>query len=140
MKPDCPGTMTPDYKRHDTTDLFGTMSPSASEVLRNTRHSHKATDVLTLVELIDLGARRHLAIDVTLDNLPRCNTKHTPTSVPHQRHALWASALHPNICLLAEPPRPAALPSPRTSAASRHLQLGARPSPRHHRMPGILEC
>ena len=97
MKPLWPRTMTPDCKRHGTTDLFGAMNVSAGEVPHNTRHSHKATDVLALVELMDLGVPPHLAIHVLLDNLARCKTEHTATWVPHRRQARWHQHSTPRL-------------------------------------------
>jgi hypothetical protein len=126
--------MTPDYKRHNTTHLFGTMNPSAGEVLHNTRHSHRATDVLTLVELIDLGAPRHVAIHVALDNLPRCNTKHTPTLVPHRRHALWPQHSIPTSASSLN-----LLVGPLSLLSERRLHRGAFSS-LHHLLLAITTC
>jgi hypothetical protein len=39
-------TMTHDYMRNGTTDLFAAMNAGTGEVLPATRKSHKATDVL----------------------------------------------------------------------------------------------
>jgi hypothetical protein len=39
-------TLTHDYKRHGTTDLFAAMNVGTGEVLFDTKKSHKATDVL----------------------------------------------------------------------------------------------
>lgn len=54
------GTMTHDYKRHGTTDLFAAMNVATGEVLYDTRTSHKATDVLRFFKLIDLHVENGL--------------------------------------------------------------------------------
>jgi transposase/transposase-like protein len=69
MKPGRAGTMTHDYKRNGTTDLFAAMNVATGEVLYDTRPSHKATDVLAFFKLIDLHVPRHLDVHVILDNL-----------------------------------------------------------------------
>ena len=47
-------TMTHDYKRNGTTDLFAALNVGTGEVLTATRKSHKATDVLAFFKWIDL--------------------------------------------------------------------------------------
>jgi hypothetical protein len=69
MKPGRGGTMTHDYKRHGTTDLFAAMNVATGEVLYDTRTSHKATDVLRFFKLIDLHVPKDLEVPVILDNL-----------------------------------------------------------------------
>ncbi len=69
MKPGRGGTMTHDYKRHGTTDLFAAMNVATGEVLYDTRRSHAATDVLRFFKLLDLHVPKHLEIHVVLDNL-----------------------------------------------------------------------
>jgi len=62
-------TMTHDYKRNGTTDLFAALNVGTGEVLTATRRSHKATDVLAFFKWIDLHVDRDLEIHVVLDNL-----------------------------------------------------------------------
>jgi transposase len=62
-------TMTHDYKRNGTTDLFAALNVGTGEVLTATRRSHKATDVLAFFKWIDLHVERDLDIHVVLDNL-----------------------------------------------------------------------
>jgi transposase len=69
MKAGRGGTMTHDYKRHGTTDLFAAMNVSTGEVLYDTRKSHTATDVLRFFKLIDLHVPEGLEVHVILDNL-----------------------------------------------------------------------
>jgi transposase len=69
MKAGRAGTMTHDYKRHGTTDLFAAMNVGTGEVLYDTKKSHKAADVLAFFKLIDLHVEKDLEIHVVLDNL-----------------------------------------------------------------------
>jgi len=69
MKAGRGGTMTHDYKRHGTTDLFAAMNVATGEVLYDTRTSHKAADVLRFFKLIDLHVPKELEVHVILDNL-----------------------------------------------------------------------
>lgn len=62
-------TMTSDYKRNGTTDLFAALNVGTGEVLHQTRKTHKGTDVLAFFKWIDLHTPRDLEIHVVLDNL-----------------------------------------------------------------------
>jgi transposase len=62
-------TVTHDYKRHGTTDLFAAMNLGTGKVLFDTKKSHKGTDVLAFFKYIDLHVPKHLDIHVVLDNL-----------------------------------------------------------------------
>jgi transposase len=69
MKAGRGSTMTHDYKRHGTTDLFAALNIGTGEVLYDCAKGHKATDVLRFFKLIDLHVARHLDVHVVLDNL-----------------------------------------------------------------------
>jgi transposase len=69
MKRGRAGTMTHDYKRNGTTDLFAAMNIATGEVLYDCKKGHKATDVLRFFKLIDLHVPKDLEIHVVLDNL-----------------------------------------------------------------------
>lgn len=69
MKPGRARTMTHDYKRHGTIDLFAAMNIATGEVLHATRRAHAGTDVLAFFKWIDLHVPRHLDVHVVLDNL-----------------------------------------------------------------------
>jgi transposase len=62
-------TMTHDYKRNGTTDLFAALNVGTGEVLHQTRKTHAGTDVLSFFKWIDLHTPRDLEIHVVLDNL-----------------------------------------------------------------------
>jgi len=69
MTPGRGRTMTHDYKRNGTTDLFAALNVGTGEVLHQAGKTHKGTDVLTFFKWIDLHTARDLEIHVVLDNL-----------------------------------------------------------------------
>ena len=62
-------TMTHDYKRNGTTDLFAALDIATGEVTVDFRDSHTGEDVLRFFKQIDKGVPRDLEIHVVLDNL-----------------------------------------------------------------------
>lgn len=62
-------TMTHDYKRNGTTDLFAALNIATGEVTTDFRDSHTAGDVLRFFKQIDKNVPRDLEIHVVLDNL-----------------------------------------------------------------------
>src|SRR5256885_3462111 len=68
MKPGRAGTMTHDYKRHGTVDLFAAMNIATGEVLTDCQKGHAATDVLRFFKRIDAAVPRGLSVHVVLDN------------------------------------------------------------------------
>jgi transposase len=69
MKPGRAGTMTHDYKRHGTTDLFAALNLATGQVLTHCRPKHRHEDFLFFLKLIDLHVPRRLEIHLVLDNL-----------------------------------------------------------------------
>ncbi len=62
-------TMTHDYKRNGTTDLFAALDIGSGQVLTDFRPSHTGRDVLRFYQQIDRTVPRELDIHVVLDNL-----------------------------------------------------------------------
>ena len=62
-------TMTHDYKRNGTVDLFAALNVGTGEVLHQTRKSHAGRDVLAFFKWIDLHVPADLEVHVVLDNL-----------------------------------------------------------------------
>jgi hypothetical protein len=62
MRPGRGGTMTHDYKRHGTTDLFAALNVATGEVLYDCRKRHTGKDVLAFFRLIDLHVPRELGV------------------------------------------------------------------------------
>ena len=69
MTPGRAGTMTHDYKRNGTTDLFAALNVGTGEVLTDCRKHHTGADVLRFFKLIDVHVAPGLDIHVILDNL-----------------------------------------------------------------------
>jgi transposase len=89
MRPGRAGTMTHDYKRHGTTDLFAALNIATGEVLYDTRRQHTAKDVLAFFKLIDLHVPKDLEIHMILDNLSAHGAPEVAEWLAHPRRARW---------------------------------------------------
>jgi transposase len=89
MKKGRAGTMTHDYKRHGTTDLFAAMNVATGEILYDTRKSHTAKDVLSFFKLIDLHVPKDQEIHVVLDNLSAHKAPPVAEWLAHPKRARW---------------------------------------------------
>jgi transposase len=89
MKPGRAGTMTHDYKRHGTTDLFAALDIATGEVLYECRKAHKAVDVLAFFKRIDRQVPRRLEIHIVLDNLSAHKGPEIKEWLAHPRRARW---------------------------------------------------
>jgi transposase len=69
LTPGRAATMTHDYKRNGTIDLFAAMNIATGQVLTDCQHAHAGTDVLRFFKQIDASVPRGVAIHVVLDNL-----------------------------------------------------------------------
>ena len=87
MKKGRGSTMTPDYKRHGTTDLFAAMNIATGKVLYDTKDSHAAKDVLNFFKFIDLHVARDLEIHVVLDNLSAHKAELVRTWLEHPKRS-----------------------------------------------------
>jgi len=83
------GTMTHDYKRHGTTDLFAAMNVATGEILYDTRKRHTAHDVLAFFKLIDLHVPKDQEIHVVLDNLAAHKAPPVAEWLAHPKRARW---------------------------------------------------
>jgi len=82
-------TMTHDYKRNGTIDLFAAMNLATGEVLHDTRRRHAGGDVLAFFKLIDLHVPRDLDVHVVLDNLSAHKSEPVRTWLAHPRRQRW---------------------------------------------------
>jgi transposase len=89
LKPGRAGTMTHDYKRNGTTDLFAALNVATGQILYDTRKSHTAKDVLAFFKLIDLHVPKGLEIHVVLDNLSAHKAPPVADWLAHPRRARW---------------------------------------------------
>ena len=69
MKRGRAGTMTHDYKRNGTVDLFAALNVATGEVLYETRKHHTSEDVLAFFRIIDREVPKELEVHIVLDNL-----------------------------------------------------------------------
>jgi len=74
MKAGRAGTMTHDYKRNGTIDLFAAMNISTGQVITDFNKGHAGVDVLRFFKQIDASVPRGLAVHVVLDNLSAHST------------------------------------------------------------------
>jgi transposase len=89
LRPGRAGTMTHDYKRNGTTDLFAALNISSGEVLTHCRKAHAAIDVLEFFKRIDATVARGLEIHVVLDNLSAHKAPEITDWLAHPRRKRW---------------------------------------------------
>jgi transposase len=89
LKPGRGKTMTHDYKRNGTIDLFAALNIGTGEVLHRTRKRHAATDVLAFFKEIDASVPRRLDVHVVLDNLSAHSAPVVREWLEHPRRARW---------------------------------------------------
>ena len=89
LRPGRAGTMTHDYRRHGTTDLFAALNVVTGEVITDCRQRHTGADVLRFFKLIDLHVPAHLDIHVVLDNLSAHTAPEVQKWLAHPKRARW---------------------------------------------------
>ena len=89
MRPGRARTMTHDYKRCGTLDLFAALNVATGEVLHQTRKGHTGRDVLAFFKWIDLHTPRHLDVHIVLDNLSAHKSQPVRTWLAHPRRQHW---------------------------------------------------
>jgi transposase len=82
-------TMTHDYKRNGTTDLFAAMNVATGEVLYDTKPRHRGAEVLSFFKLIDLQVSNDLEIHVVLDNLSAHKAEPVRKWLAHSKRDRW---------------------------------------------------
>src|SRR4051794_12306780 len=89
MKPGRAGTMTHDYKRNGTTDLFAALNVATGEALYDCRQRHTGADVLAFFKWIDLHVPAPLEIHVVLDNLSAHSAPPVANWLADPKRARW---------------------------------------------------
>lgn len=89
MTPGRGRTMTHDYKRNGTVDLFAALNVHTGEVLHQTRKRHTGEDVLAFFKWIDLHVDRHLDVHVVLDNLSAHKSPPVKAWLAHPKRKRW---------------------------------------------------
>ena len=82
-------TLTHDYRRNGTIDLFAALNVATGEVLHQTRKRHTGKDVLAFFKWIDLHTPRHLDVHVILDNLSAHKSEPVRKWLAHPQRARW---------------------------------------------------
>jgi transposase len=89
MMPGRAGTLTHDYKRNGTIDLFAAMNLATGEVLHDTRKTHTGKDVLSFFKWIDLHVPADQEVHVVLDNLSAHKSDPVKKWLKHPDRARW---------------------------------------------------
>ena len=89
MVPGRAGTMTHDYKRNGTIDLFAAMNLATGQVLTHCHKGHTAKDVLRFFKQIDASVPRGLAVHVVLDNLSAHKAPEITRWLGHRDRRRW---------------------------------------------------
>ena len=89
MRPGRCRTLTHDYKRNGTTDLFAALNVATGEVLHQTRSRHTGADVLAFFKWIDLHTPRHLDVHAVLDNVSAHKSEPVRKWLAHPRRRRW---------------------------------------------------
>ena len=89
MVPGRAGTMTSDYKRNGTTDLFAAMNIATGQVLTHLNKGHTGKDVLRFFKQIDASVPRGLGVHVVLDNLSAHKTPEIQKWLAHKDRRRW---------------------------------------------------
>ncbi|MEX2251091.1 MAG: IS630 family transposase [Acidimicrobiia bacterium] len=89
LKPGRADTMTHDYKRNGTTDLFAALNVATGEVIHDTKPRHRGKEVLEFFKFIDLHVPRDLEVHIVLDNLSAHKTPEVKTWLAHPKRARW---------------------------------------------------
>lgn len=89
MKRGRAGTMTHDYRRHGTIDLFAAMNVGTGEVHTHLRKGHTGADVLAFFKQIDRAVPRGLSVHVILDNLSAHTTPEIKKWLAHKDRRRW---------------------------------------------------
>ena len=99
MKRGRAGTMTHDYKRNGTIDLFAAMNVATGQVITDLRKGHTGSDVLRFFKQIDATVPRGLSVHVVLDNLSAHSTPEITKWLAHRDRAA-------GTCISPRPPVP----------------------------------
>ena len=89
MKRGRAGTMTHDYKRNGTIDLFAALNVATGEVICDTRKRHTSEDVLAFFQLVDRQVPKDLSVHVVLDNLSAHMGPEVTRWLDHRARARW---------------------------------------------------
>jgi transposase len=113
LRPGRAGTLTHDYKRNGTIDLFAALNVATGEVITECRQRHTSADVLAFFKLVDRAVPRGLSVHVVLDNLSAHMGPEVEDWLSQKRQARWHLHFVPtssswlNLVWVNRPPAPA---------------------------------
>ena len=139
MIPGRAGTMTHDYKRHGTTDLFAAMNVATGEVLTHCQKGHTAKDVLRFFKQIDAAVPRGQAIHVVLDNLSAHKAPEIRKWLAHKDRRRWHLHFTPTSSSWTKPGRALVQRTHRSRIAPRRLHQRPRTRDRDPALGRTLE-
>jgi len=139
MVPGRAGTMTHDYKRNGTTDLFAAMNLATGQVLTHCQKGHTAKDVLQFFKQIDATVPRGLAVHVVLDNLFAHRGPKITKWLAHKDSRRWHLHFTPDLELMDQPDRTLVQRTHRPAATPRRVHKRQRPPRRHQALGHALE-
>ena len=105
MKPGRAATMTHDYKRHGTIDLFAAMNVATGEVLTHLRKGHAGNRRAGVLQADRRHVPRDLDVHVVLDNLSAHKAPEVAEWLAHPNRRRWHLHFTPTSQLVAEPGR-----------------------------------
>ncbi|MDY7104081.1 MAG: IS630 family transposase [Actinomycetota bacterium] len=82
-------TMTHDYKRNGTVDLFAALNVGTGEIVHQTRPRHTAKDVLAFFRWLDAHVPAELEVHVVLDNLSAHSAPPVADWLAHPKRQRW---------------------------------------------------
>ena len=89
LVPERAGTITHDYKRYGTLDLFAALNVGSGEVLHDARRAHTGRDVLAFFRRIDTHVDADLELHVILDNLSAHKSQPVRDWLAHKKRRRW---------------------------------------------------
>jgi len=89
MKAGRAGTMTHDYKRNGTVDLFAAMNIATGQVLAELHKGHTGAEVLRFFKQIDASVPRGLGVHVVVDNLSAHSIPAIKKWLAHRDRRRW---------------------------------------------------
>ena len=132
-------TMTHDYKRNGTTDLFAALNIATGEMTTQCRKTHTSADVLAFFKKIDKDVPRSLDIHVVLDNLSAHKGPEVAGWLAHPRRARWHLHFHADQLVMAQPRGTMVQGADRPSVAPRHVHQRSAPDRSHRHLGQPLE-
>jgi transposase len=89
MIPGRAGTLTHDYKRNGTIDLFAALNVTTGQIVHDLKPTHAGKDVLSFFKLLDVHVPAGVEVHVVLDNLSAHNAEPVRKWLAMPAQARW---------------------------------------------------